>query len=160
MQKIILGGTAALIGIVCVSKFFSSFLDLIFGTLPIVLILGGLVAFYLGFNEIQEAKKEEDSEDTPQPSSMAEDAADTRGLESDSQEKVPDQAVHDGQAGQTTDTSDTISPAQIKFKGNTDTLVFHSSDCKFAHGKKCTAEFAVRQGAIDQGYVPCKVCNP
>ncbi|PIE61983.1 MAG: hypothetical protein CSA29_00475 [Desulfobacterales bacterium] len=157
MKKIIIGGLSALVGIVCISTFFSSFLGLIAGTLPIVLILGGGIAFYLGFNEIQEAKKDNDSDQSiPQPPSPI--GEETTDLESERHDIDPGHELES--AEQEPQTPNALSPDEIQFKGNTETLVFHSSNCKFAHGKKCTAEFASRDNAIEKGYTPCKVCNP
>lgn len=44
--------------------------------------------------------------------------------------------------------------------GNTKTRKFHSSDCRHADCKNCTARFSTREKAIAAGYVPCKVCDP
>ncbi|WDP92953.1 MAG: hypothetical protein HUN04_25790 [Desulfobacter sp.] len=141
MKKIIIGGLAALIGVAGISQFFFSFLGVMAGALPALLILGGALAFYLGFTDVQEAKKDimpEPDPDIP----MTSDATAPSGT-------APEK-----------DAPGAAPPAAPQFKGNAETLVFHSIDCKFAQGKKCTAEFATREAALDQGYKPCKVCNP
>ena len=51
-------------------------------------------------------------------------------------------------------------PDTSKFIGNTGTLVFHSSDCKYSKSKKCTADFNTKEEAIQEGYKPCGTCNP
>jgi len=47
-----------------------------------------------------------------------------------------------------------------KLIGNTGSLVFHSSGCKFSKSKKCTAVFNNREQAIQEGYKPCGICKP
>ena len=51
-------------------------------------------------------------------------------------------------------------PDTSKFIGNTGTLVFHSSDCKYSKSKKCTADFNTKEEAIQDGYKPCGTCKP
>lgn len=46
------------------------------------------------------------------------------------------------------------------FHGNRNSLVFHSSGCRFYNCDSCTTEFKSREEAIRSGYKPCKVCNP
>ena len=142
MKKIVLGGLAALIGVVGLAQFFYSFLGVILGALPILLILGGGLAFYLGFTDIQESKKED-----PHP------AQDIQ-TETEPVDATPETPHDPAPETSTMDTSAT------RFKGNAETLVFHSIDCKFSQGKKCTTEFATREEAVEQGYKPCKVCAP
>jgi hypothetical protein len=47
-----------------------------------------------------------------------------------------------------------------KLLGNTGTLVFHSSGCKYSKSKKCTADFSTKEEAIEKGYKPCGTCKP
>ncbi len=44
--------------------------------------------------------------------------------------------------------------------GNTDSLVFHTPDCRYSKNKHCTAVFNTRENAIQEGYKPCGVCKP
>lgn len=48
--------------------------------------------------------------------------------------------------------------ASVQFKGNTETLVFHSVACNFASGKNCSMDFTTKEEAETQGYKPCKIC--
>ena len=48
--------------------------------------------------------------------------------------------------------------AQVQFKGNIETLVFHSVACNFASGKNCSMDFTNKTEAESQGYKPCKIC--
>jgi len=51
-------------------------------------------------------------------------------------------------------------PADVQFKGNIETLVFHSVACNFASGKNCSMDFITKEDAEAQGYKPCKICMP
>lgn len=46
------------------------------------------------------------------------------------------------------------------FHGNTRTMVFHTPDCRFAKGGKCTAKFTTANEASEKGYKPCGICKP
>jgi len=48
----------------------------------------------------------------------------------------------------------------IAYTGNTKSRKFHKASCRYANCKNCTEVFRNRAEAIDQGYVPCKNCNP
>ncbi len=62
-----IGGLAALaIGVILLIVWWSAFLIILQGGIPLILILGGLLAAYLGFEEIRDkirAKKEESIEE-------------------------------------------------------------------------------------------------
>jgi len=147
---------AILVGVTGVSVFFCSFLGLILGSLPILLILGGALAFYLGFTDVQEKKKDPSPEPGPQkiepPATTDTDTPPVQEEETQVPE-VPDPT-------ESIEPEKSVQPAPTLFKGNAETLVFHSIDCKFSQGKKCTAEFTTREEAVEQGYKPCKVCKP
>ncbi|MBU0465697.1 MAG: nuclear transport factor 2 family protein [Proteobacteria bacterium] len=55
---------------------------------------------------------------------------------------------------------DTPTDDTSKLIGNTGTLVFHSSGCKYSKSKKCTAVFSTREEAIQKGYKSCGTCKP
>ncbi len=48
------------------------------------------------------------------------------------------------------------------YVGNARSMKFHYADCRWA--KKISAanrvEFESREEAVEEGYVPCQVCNP
>lgn len=50
--------------------------------------------------------------------------------------------------------------AKSSFIGNTDSMVFHTSNCKFSTSKKCTAFFNTAQEALEAGFKACGVCKP
>jgi hypothetical protein len=59
------GGLAALIlGIIGIILWWGHFLDLLMGGVPVMLILGGALAGYLGYEEIKDKKAAESFEDT------------------------------------------------------------------------------------------------
>ena len=54
------GGIAALVlGIIGIIVWWGEFIDLLMGSVPIILILGGALAAYLGFEEIKDKKTAE-----------------------------------------------------------------------------------------------------
>lgn len=170
MKKIIGGALAVIMGLPGFSLFFSDFSALLAGTVPVILILGGGLAFYLGYEDIKaENPKPLDGSDSqdktidtsevsmvqPKPitspeETVAEDVPplDVQPLE-DATETLPSAQTDDG-----------IANGTAKFMGNTDTFVFHSIACNFSKGKKCTQGFTSRDDALEQGYKPCKVCSP
>jgi len=68
MKTLIGGAVAAVLGLIGISIWFGEFLQVVAGVLPIMLLLGGGLALYLGFDELKDTWK---SDDTASP--MAED---------------------------------------------------------------------------------------
>lgn len=59
------GGLVALVlGIIGIIVWFGDFIDLFKGGVPVMLILGGALAAYLGFEEIKDKRAAESFEDT------------------------------------------------------------------------------------------------
>ncbi|MBW1925240.1 MAG: hypothetical protein JRJ35_17460 [Deltaproteobacteria bacterium] len=59
------GGLVALVlGIIGIIVWFEDFIDLFKGGVPVMLILGGALAAYLGFEEIKDKRAAESFEDT------------------------------------------------------------------------------------------------
>ena len=52
MKTLIGGAVAAVLGLIGISIWFKEFLQVIAGVLPIMLLLGGGLALYLGFDEL------------------------------------------------------------------------------------------------------------
>jgi hypothetical protein len=47
----------------------------------------------------------------------------------------------------------------IVYHGNVKTEKFHRPTCKYFNWKNCTEIFHARKEAIEEGYVPCKICK-
>ncbi|GBC61918.1 hypothetical protein DENIS_2880 [Desulfonema ishimotonii] len=59
MKTLIGGAVAAVLGIIGLAVWFSAFLQILAGSLPIMLLLGGGLALYLGFDELKDTWKKE-----------------------------------------------------------------------------------------------------
>lgn len=67
MKTLIGGAIAVLLGVVGLAVFFSEFVDLLAGCIPPVLLLGGGLALYLGFDELKDSWKNEEGKDADAP---------------------------------------------------------------------------------------------
>jgi hypothetical protein len=66
MKTLIGGAVAAVLGLIGLSVWFGEFLQLLAGALPIMLLLGGGLALYLGFDELKDTWKKDDGDvETP-----------------------------------------------------------------------------------------------
>ena len=64
MKTLIGGAIAALLGLVGIVAWFPQFLTVIVGTIPVMLLLGGALAIYLGIDELKDTWKQEESVET------------------------------------------------------------------------------------------------
>lgn len=148
MKKLILGILLVVLGLPGTAFFFSDLIRVILGGLPMVLVLGGGLALYLGYEQLQTEKDLNppppvpDSGDAPQP------------------DPVPEMTRPGTDEAPAVSKDPPDSKAAPGYTGNTDTLVFHRLSCNFAQGKNCTATFPTSEEALAQGFKPCKVCNP
>lgn len=71
MKTLIGGAVAAVLGLIGISIWFGEFLQVIAGVLPIMLLLGGGLALYLGFDELKDTWKKDDS---PADTTMSDDS--------------------------------------------------------------------------------------
>jgi hypothetical protein len=71
MKTLIGGAIAALLGLIGIVAWFPQFLTVISGTIPVMLLLGGALAIYLGIDELKDTWKQEES-----PESEPDDAGD------------------------------------------------------------------------------------
>ena len=62
MKTLIGGAIAAVVGLIGLTIWFPAFLQLLAGAIPIMLLLGGGLAIYLGFDELKDSWKKEDDE--------------------------------------------------------------------------------------------------
>lgn len=60
MKTLVGGAVAAVLGVIGLAVWFSAFLQLIAGALPIMLLIGGGLALYLGFDELKDTWKNEE----------------------------------------------------------------------------------------------------
>ncbi|MFH1980258.1 MAG: hypothetical protein ABIL58_00295 [Pseudomonadota bacterium] len=60
MKTLIGGAVAAVLGLIGLSVWFGPFLQLLAGAVPIMLLLGGGLALYLGFDELKDTWKKDD----------------------------------------------------------------------------------------------------
>lgn len=61
MKTLIGGAVAAVLGLIGLTLWFPAFLQLLAGAIPIMLLLGGGLAIYLGFDELKDNWKKDDS---------------------------------------------------------------------------------------------------
>ncbi len=61
MKTLIGGAVVAALGLIGLSVWFCYFLQLLMGAIPVMLLLGGGLAIYLGFDEMKDAMKKDDS---------------------------------------------------------------------------------------------------
>jgi hypothetical protein len=62
MKTLIGGSVAAVIGLIGLGIFWRDFFDLLAGAIPIMLLLGGGLAIYLGFDELKDSWKKDDDD--------------------------------------------------------------------------------------------------
>ncbi|MCG8471187.1 MAG: hypothetical protein MI742_04955 [Desulfobacterales bacterium] len=60
MKTLIGGAIAAVFGLIGIAVWFDALLQLLAGTVPALLLLGGALALYLGFDELKETWKNDD----------------------------------------------------------------------------------------------------
>ncbi len=64
MKTLIGGAIGAVLGVIGLAVFWSDFLQIIAGTLPVLLLLGGGLALYLGFDELKDSWQKDTSADS------------------------------------------------------------------------------------------------
>ncbi len=67
MKTLIGGAIAVLLGVVGLAVWLDLFLELLKGVIPPVLLLGGGLALYLGFDELKDNWKKDEGVDAPEP---------------------------------------------------------------------------------------------
>ena len=64
MKTLIGGAIAALLGVIGIVAWFPQFLTVVAGTIPIMLLLGGALAIYLGVDELKDTWTQDEAEQT------------------------------------------------------------------------------------------------
>ena len=64
MKTLIGGAIAALLGLIGIVAWFPQFLTVIAGTIPVMLLLGGALAIYLGVDELKDTWQQEQEAET------------------------------------------------------------------------------------------------
>ncbi len=64
MKTLIGGAIAALLGLIGIVAWFPQFLTVIAGTIPVMLLLGGALAIYLGVDELKDTWKQDQDAET------------------------------------------------------------------------------------------------
>ncbi|MFZ5568918.1 MAG: hypothetical protein ACOZF0_00835 [Thermodesulfobacteriota bacterium] len=67
MKTLIGGAVGALLGIIGMAIWFKPFLQLLAGVVPAMLLLGGCLALYLGFDELKDTWKKDEGVDPVAP---------------------------------------------------------------------------------------------
>ena len=75
MKTLIGGAIAVLLGIIGIAVWFGAFLQLLAGALPPILLLGGGLALYLGFDELKDTWKKDEGVEAPAADDKAKIAA-------------------------------------------------------------------------------------
>ena len=65
MKTLIGGAVAAALGLIGLAVWWGEFLMVLTGVIPIMLLLGGALAIYLGFDELKDTWKKDDSFESP-----------------------------------------------------------------------------------------------
>ncbi len=61
MKTLIGGAIAAVLGLIGITQWYHEFLGVLAGVIPVILILGGALAIYLGFDELKDTWKKDDT---------------------------------------------------------------------------------------------------
>ena len=65
MKTLVGGAAAAVLGLIGLVVWWAPFLTLLAGAIPLVLLLGGGLAIYLGFDELKDTWKKDESVGSP-----------------------------------------------------------------------------------------------
>jgi hypothetical protein len=64
MKTLIGGAIAAVLGLIGIVAWFPQFLTVVGGTIPVMLLLGGALAIYLGVDELKDTWNKDEAEQT------------------------------------------------------------------------------------------------
>ena len=66
MKTLIGGSVAAILGLIGLSVWWKPFMQILAGSIPVMLLAGGGLALYLGFDELKDTWKKDDSDTEPE----------------------------------------------------------------------------------------------
>jgi len=69
MKTLIGGAIAAVLGVIGIVAWFPQFLTVVAGTIPVMLLLGGALAIYLGVDELKDSWTQDEAESNSATSS-------------------------------------------------------------------------------------------
>jgi hypothetical protein len=65
MKTLIGGAVAALLGVIGIVVWWPQFLVVLAGTIPVMLLLGGALAIYLGYDELKDSWNKDETQSEP-----------------------------------------------------------------------------------------------
>ena len=170
MKSVIGGLIAIILGIFFLTLFFPAFLNFLTGIIPLSLIIGGGLALYLKHGEEATDTWDKSNIKTvssptapPQTATVETESAETEPVETEPVETEPvatEPVATESAETEPAETANKPTGPGPQLFGNTDSLVFHTPDCRYSKNKHCTAVFNTRKNAIQEGYKPCGVCKP
>lgn len=161
MKNVIGGLISIILGIFCFTLFFPAFLNFLTGIIPLFLILGGCLAIYLKHGEgTTDSWDNNENTEASSPTVPTETAPEGTEPEEARPVKIEPDKIEPEKIKPVEKLAENPGDDIPQLFGNTDSHVFHSSDCQYSKSKKCTAIFTARDKALQEGYKPCKSCKP
>ena len=71
MKTLIGGAVAAVLGVLGLAVWFADFLAILTGVVPVALLMGGVLALYLGFDELKDSWKKDEGVEVPEQDDKA-----------------------------------------------------------------------------------------
>jgi phosphate/sulfate permease len=88
MKTLIGGAIAAALGLVGLVIWWGKFLMVLTGIIPAMLLLGGALAIYLGFDELKDTRKDDETVESPPESSEGEEVEKDKKETDDLKEEI------------------------------------------------------------------------
>ncbi len=88
MKTLIGGAVAAALGLVGLVIWWGQFLMVLAGIIPAMLLLGGALAIYLGFDELKDTRKDDETVESPPESSEGEEVEKDKKETDDLKEEI------------------------------------------------------------------------
>ena len=88
MKTLIGGAIAAALGLIGLVIWWGQFLMVLAGIIPAMLLLGGALAIYLGFDELKDTRKDDETVESPPESSEGEEVEKDKKETDDLKEEI------------------------------------------------------------------------